>query len=72
MEPDEPLGKILTGSGDLGSSRIVFESFCPPANGVFLSGVVRELTAEILYWALSPGWSGGVDGSVPLPDQLRR
>lgn len=32
----------------------------------------RELTEDVLYWALSPGWSGGVDGDVPLPGELRR
>lgn len=42
-------------------------------HGVFVD--VRErrtLTADVLYWALSPGWTGSVDGNVPLPDQLRR
>lgn len=69
----EPAGHVRAGSGgDVGSVSIVFESWCPPENGVFLSGAVRELTPDILYWAISPGWSGGVDGSVPLPDQLRR
>ena len=68
-----PDGRVAAGSGsDLGSISIVFESWCPSRNGIFLAGAVRELTPDVLYWALSPGWSGGVDGSVPLPDQLRR
>ena len=68
-----PSGFVLAGSGeDLGTVRIVFEDECPGDRGVWLSGTARELTSDVLYWALSPGWSGGVDGSVPLPDQLRQ
>lgn len=44
---------------------------CPQGNQIALSGTIHELTERDLYWALSPGWSGGVDGSVPLPKQLR-
>ena len=41
--------------------------------GVFGWGdVERDLTSDVLYWTLSPGWSGGVDGDVPMPDQLRK
>jgi hypothetical protein len=40
--------------------------------GVFIEGVGHALTADVLYWALSPGWTGSVDEHVPLPDQLRR
>jgi hypothetical protein len=29
------------------------------------------LDPEVLYWALSPGWSGSVPGDVPLPSELR-
>ncbi len=72
-EYDPPTGFVLAGSGgDLGTIRIVFEHECLDHNGVYLSGIARELTSDVLYWALSPGWSGGVDGSVPLPDQLRQ
>ena len=35
-------------------------------------GVEHDLTADVLYWALSPGWSGGVEGDVPMPDKLRQ
>jgi hypothetical protein len=31
----------------------------------------HRLTAEVLRWAFSPGWSGAVDGSLPLPDLPR-
>jgi hypothetical protein len=41
--------------------------------GVFgWRGVQHDLTSDVLYWVLSPGWSGAVDGDVPLPDPLRR
>lgn len=43
-----------------------------PYHGVFVGEDVRKgLTSDVLYWALSPGWSGGVDGGVPLPPELR-
>jgi hypothetical protein len=35
-------------------------------------GEPRALGSDILYWALSPGWSGSVDGDVPLPTKLRQ
>jgi hypothetical protein len=40
--------------------------------GYTWDGVAHELTEGVLYWALSPGWSGGVSGDVPLPSHLRR
>jgi hypothetical protein len=39
---------------------------------VTVDGQVRELTSEVVYWALSPGWSGSVPGEVPLPSELRK
>jgi hypothetical protein len=40
--------------------------------GVFgWGGLQHDLTADVLYWVLSPGWAGAVDGGVPLPDKLR-
>lgn len=69
----ESPGRVRAGTGgDLGSVSIVFEDTCFQRRGVFFSGTSAALTQEVLYWALSPGWSGAVDGSVPLPDQLRR
>jgi hypothetical protein len=32
----------------------------------------HDLTPDVVYWVLSPGWSGGVDGDVPMPKELRR
>jgi RNA polymerase sigma-70 factor (sigma-E family) len=53
--------------------QLVFESSCAGRNVVSdAAGVtIGGLTAEILYWAISPGWSGGVAAGVPLPDRLR-
>jgi len=34
-------------------------------------GPDRELTADVLYWALSPGWNGSLPGNVPVPEELR-
>lgn len=63
---------VVLGAGTaLGAVRVVWASECPGARGVFFSGVARELTQDVMYWALSPGWSGGVDGDVPLPPELR-
>ena len=71
-EQDLP-GRVAVGSGgDLGTVSVVFEGDCTRAHGVTLSGTTRALTADVLYWALSPGWSGGVASSVPLPDELRQ
>lgn len=35
------------------------------------TGGVRLVDADILYWALSPGWTGDATG-LPPPDQLRQ
>jgi hypothetical protein len=40
--------------------------------GVFVEGVRHELTEDVLFWALSPGWTGAVDVTVPLPPELRQ
>jgi hypothetical protein len=34
-------------------------------------GESRMVTSDVLYWALSPGWSGTVPGDVSLPSELR-
>jgi hypothetical protein len=43
---------------------------CPAVSG--LGSGTRELTADVVYWALSPGWSGALDGAIPLPEELRQ
>jgi hypothetical protein len=66
----EPAGHLRAGSGgDLGSVSVIFESWCPAENGVYLSGTSRELTEDVMQWVLMPGWSGGLDGSVPVPQE---
>ncbi len=61
---------LLTAPGVV--ARVTYESFCPHRNGVFVAGQPRQaLTPELMYWVLPPGWTGGVDGSVPLPEELR-
>jgi len=40
--------------------------------GVFVEGLRHAISADILYWALSPGWSGGTREDVPLPNPLRQ
>jgi hypothetical protein len=35
-------------------------------------GGFQKVTPDVLYWALSPGWSGTVPGGVSLPAELRR
>ena len=56
--PGQRYGTVVMGNGrDLGSVSVVWESDCAGERGVFFSGVVRELTPEVLYWALSPGWT---------------
>jgi hypothetical protein len=41
---------------------------CPTVHGL---GPDRELTPDVLYWALSPGWSGSFPDGVPVPKELR-
>ncbi len=50
------------------SAKVDLVSGCPR---VTLDGQVRELTPDVVYWALSPGWSGDATG-LPLPPELRR
>jgi hypothetical protein len=38
---------------------------------VTVDGQVRELTPDVVYWALSPGWTGSVPDGVSLPSELR-
>jgi hypothetical protein len=38
---------------------------------LMVHGEARRLTKDVLYWALSPGWSGSVPDGVSLPSELR-
>jgi hypothetical protein len=51
------------------SATVDLVAGCPR---VTVDGQVRELTPEVVYWALSPGWSGSVPDGVSLPSELRR
>ncbi len=42
--------------------------FC---TGVYWKDAKRELTPDLMYWALSPGFQGPLPGNVPWPDPLR-
>jgi hypothetical protein len=60
------------GGSDLGSFRVSWAEECGDFRGVFGSGVHKQLTSDVLYWALSPGWSGEIPDGVPFPSVLRR
>jgi hypothetical protein len=40
--------------------------------GLLVGDEVRRVTGDVMYWALSPGWAGSVEGWVPLPQELRK
>lgn len=52
-------------------TRVTFGTDCVWDDGVFVDGDHRVLTPDVMYWALSPGYTGGFTGDVPLPDRLR-
>lgn len=54
------------------NSEVIIQAPCPYRPGITSGGEsFQELTEDVLYWALSPGWSGGLQQGVPLPDPLR-
>ncbi|MCW2766608.1 MAG: hypothetical protein JWO11_2567 [Nocardioides sp.] len=67
---EEPSEYALLLAGDEQYTVQWTGSACPNW-GVFWGDTRRALTADVMYWALSPGWSGVVDGDVPLPPDLR-
>lgn len=53
------------------NSEVILQAPCPYKPGITSGGEsFQDLTADVLYWALSPGWTGALQ-DVPLPDQLR-
>ncbi len=52
-------------------AQVGYESSCRRAHGVLIGDERRRLTAEVLYWALSPGNRRGSTDDVPMPDQPR-
>lgn len=69
--PVEPYGAVLLRETDR-DVTVVFGSSCALDNGVSSGAERRRLTADVLYWSLSPGWSGGFSGTVPVPEHFRR
>jgi hypothetical protein len=69
--PDSEAGfvRMLTGAG---AYDVYFEGTCEDRHGVVGPGGNSYLTMDVLYWAISAGWSGGVSADVPLPSELRR
>jgi hypothetical protein len=51
------------------TARVELGGDCPVVTGLDRP---RSLTMDVLYWALSPGWSGAVVGDIPLPKELRQ
>jgi len=54
------------------NSEVIIQAPCPYRPGITSGGEsFQELTPDVLYWALSPGWSGSVSEGVTLPEPLR-
>ena len=65
----EVTGPTISVTSAEGQGSVVGLSAC---QGFTWLGEAHELTADVLYWVLSPGWSGGVEGDVPMPQRFRR
>jgi hypothetical protein len=63
----QPHGVVLLRAAGT-TARVDLVPDCPR---VTVDGDVRELTPDVLYWALSPGWTGDATG-LPLPAELRQ
>ncbi|MFN8193368.1 MAG: hypothetical protein U0R80_03700 [Nocardioidaceae bacterium] len=65
------LGERVLVSGEGRVWRVEFGG-CRAADGVYEGGKHWRLTKDIMFWVLSPGWSGAWDGRhVPMPDHFR-
>ena len=54
------------------TSTVIIQAPCPYKPGITSGGEsFQDLTEDVLYWALSPGWTGSVEQGVPVPDPLR-
>jgi hypothetical protein len=51
---------------------VALGSGCAVTDGAFDGRVNRSLTEDVVYWALSPGWSRTPPTGVPFPHDLRR
>ena len=52
-------------------AQVVLEGPCTGIQDSSRGTSARRLTPDVLYWALSPGWSGSLGRDVPVPDELR-
>jgi hypothetical protein len=75
---DAPPGSVDCGSGPPSGGFVRLASLADDAvvdltgcTQLTVHGESRQLTPDVLYWALSPGWSGSVPGAVSLPSELR-
>jgi hypothetical protein len=66
---EEGHGPVVTMTSQDLSAVVELSGNCPAVTG---PGTEGAATADVLYWALSPGWTGAVDENVPLPPELRR
>ncbi len=66
--PGDPKAVVRMRSVDL-EATVDLGGSCASIHG--LDGD-RRLTSAVLYWALSPGWTGAVDAAIPLPSELRQ
>ena len=57
-------GPVVQVSSAEAQGRVTLDA----CHGFSWDGDEHDLTADVLYWVLSPGWSGGVEGDVPMPD----
>ena len=64
----ELTGPVILVSSAESQGRVTLDA----CQGFGWNGAEHDLTSDVLYWMLSPGWSGGVEGDVPMPDQLRQ
>ncbi|QZY28599.1 hypothetical protein [Nocardioides coralli] len=51
--------------------RLLAGRGCWTANVYEVDGVERQLTADVLFWALSPGWDGVLQRGLPAPVRFR-
>jgi hypothetical protein len=61
-------GPVVLVSSPQAEGRVTLDA----CQGFSWDGADHDLTADVLYWMLSPGWSGGVSGDVPMPERFRQ
>lgn len=71
-DPDDP-GTVITMRSPDYDAEVVLDKPCT-LNTSFRSESdgYRKLTRDVMYWALSPGWSGSLASGVPTPRPLRQ